>query len=39
LNSMRSNLPLFLRGGMDGYIFGSELQANLKRMDTSYALK
>lgn len=26
-------------GGMDGYISGSELQANLKRMDTSYALE
>ena len=26
-------------GGRDGYISGSELQANMKRMDTSYALE
>ena len=26
-------------GGRDDYIFGSELQANMKRMDTSYALE
>lgn len=26
-------------GGRDGYIFGSELRANMKRMDTSYALE
>lgn len=26
-------------GGRDGYISGSELQANIKRMDTSYALE
>lgn len=26
-------------GGRDGYISGSELRANMKRMDTSYALE
>ena len=26
-------------GGKEGYISGSELQANMKRMDTSYALE
>lgn len=26
-------------GGGEGYISGSELQANMKRMDTSYALE
>ena len=28
-----------LTGGGGGYISGSELQANMKRMDTSYALE
>ena len=36
---MDKRLVGLTRGARDGYISGSELHANRKRMDTSYALE
>ena len=36
---MDKRLVGLTRGGREGYISGIELQANMKRMDTSYALE
>lgn len=35
---MDKRLVGLTRGGGEGYISGSELQANIKRMDTSYVM-